>query len=46
MCKSGRHTKGGKAIINCIKRSVRRQTKLALRNGDEPLNKVSVPYTD
>ena len=46
MCKYGRRTSMGKALI---KQSVRRQrhdAKRALQHGEEPDRIVSVPYTD
>lgn len=45
-CKVGRHTARNKYMIQQVVRKLRRMAKLALRRGDHPDDKASVPYTD
>jgi hypothetical protein len=46
MCRAGRDGKRNKAEIDQVKRKFRRDTKQALKRGEEPESKISVPYTD
>lgn len=45
-CKAGRHCNYSKASTKIAMRSLRRQTKQALRTGKELPTKISIPYTD
>ena len=45
-CRAGRRTKSGGSTVKAVIRASRRKTKQALKAGDEPVSKVSVPYTD
>lgn len=44
-CKAGMH-RGMGWVVKAAIRKLRRQTKQELKQGKEPTNKVSVPYTD
>ncbi len=44
MCREGRHR--FKGMIKAVIRRARRKCREAIRRGDEPETKVSVPYTD
>ena len=45
-CRRGLRTKFGGATVQRTIRRFRRLTKQQLKRGDEPLTKISVPYTD
>lgn len=46
-CKAGRHRrKRGLDMIQACIRKFRRKMKQAIKRGDEPDDKFSVPYTD
>lgn len=44
-CRSGLH-RGGGSTVKAIIRKFRRKAKAALKQGKDPDNKISVPYTD
>lgn len=46
MCRAGRHTSWNRHMIQQVIRKARRLAKQALRRGDTPDDKHSVPYTD
>lgn len=46
MCKFGRHKKSQKFHNKFLMRRLRRETKVALRQGREPERIISIPYTD
>jgi hypothetical protein len=45
-CRAGRHRPGAKSTIKRASRRLRRDTKAALKQGKEPPDKTTVPYTD
>lgn len=46
-CREGMHRGNGRtSIVRRVVRRFRRQTKEALRRGEEPPKALSVPYTD
>ena len=45
-CRAGRRHPKGKAQVKTAARSFRRQGKAALRNGQEPISKIGIGYTD
>lgn len=46
MCKRGKHTKTSRFYSKIAMRRLRRETKVALRQGREPERLISIPYTD
>jgi len=45
-CRAGKRSKGAKKKIQNVVRSIRRNAKVDLKLGRDPVSKVSVPYTD
>ena len=45
-CRAGKHRPSSKARTKRAARSFKRQGKAALRKGNEPITKISAPYTD
>lgn len=44
-CREGMHRRSG-GVVRAVVRKFRRKAKQDLKQGKEPTNKISVPYTD
>lgn len=45
-CKNGLRTKSGDFEAKMARRKLRHKVKQALKTGEDPIEKISVPYTD